>query len=133
MTKLRMPVRLVEIELDGDYQGWKFTGKVNPSIGTMEDLTSGDFARIRKGLVAVVYPPWNFVDEQGDPLPEPRPEEPEPPLNGEGEPEPVSSTISPPLLTRALPTCARASGKGVADWPASARIAGQSSCSCSAP
>lgn len=92
-AKRVMPVKLSEIELDGDYAGWKFTGKTNPTIATMEDLTSGDFGRIKRGLCHVTYPPWDFVDEDGAPLPDPKPHEPFPPLNKDGEESPKDGVV----------------------------------------
>jgi hypothetical protein len=63
----KMPVRTKEIELTGDYAGWKFTGRINPPMSTLDDLVSSNFNRIIAGLSKIVLA-WNFVDEEGQPL-----------------------------------------------------------------
>lgn len=68
--KRKMPVKMQRIELTGDYEGWEFTGRTNPKMATLDDISSGVFRRITGGLAEVVID-WNFVDEQGAALPSP--------------------------------------------------------------
>jgi hypothetical protein len=66
----KMPVRVKDIELTGDWAGWSFTGRTNPKMSTLDDLSSGVFRRIASALSEVVLS-WNFVDENGTALPNP--------------------------------------------------------------
>lgn len=66
----RMPVRTEDFELTGDWVGWAFTAKTSLSMGAGEDLTSGDFERIKKTLAEIIVT-WNFVDSEGKALPDP--------------------------------------------------------------
>lgn len=68
--KRKMPVRTQRIELAGEFEGWDFTGRINPKMSTLDDISSGIFRRITAGLAEVVLD-WNFVDENGAPLPSP--------------------------------------------------------------
>lgn len=70
MSQRRMPVNTQEIALTGDWEGWKFTARINPPIGIFVDIASGEFARIAKGLSKVIVS-WNFVDSEGVELPKP--------------------------------------------------------------
>ena len=66
----KMPVKTQLIELTGEYEGWSFTGRTNPKMSTLDDISSGVFRRISEGLAEVVLD-WNFVDEEGNPLKSP--------------------------------------------------------------
>lgn len=68
--KRKMPVRTRTIALSGDWEGWEFEARTNPTMGTLGDLSSGQFERIITGLANTVKG-WNFVDEDGQPLPNP--------------------------------------------------------------
>lgn len=71
MSELRkMPVKTRQIELDGDFAGWEFTARTNPSIAVLEKLQSGKFGMICEALGETVLA-WNFVDEEGEALPSP--------------------------------------------------------------
>ena len=72
MEKRRLVLRRKEVVIkEGDYEGWQFTAVVNPPLRVIEDLGSGEISQIVKGLAKVLVPPWNFVDENGDPFPDP--------------------------------------------------------------
>lgn len=64
----RMPVRTATVELAGDFEGWTATMRVNPKMRTLDDLRSGDDVRLRAAVASLVVD-WNFVDEEGEPLP----------------------------------------------------------------
>lgn len=70
---MRMPVKTKEIDLDGEWAGWKFTVKRNAPLDVLlriEDLKT-DTANLG-GLIDVlpeIVIRWNFVDEAGEPLP----------------------------------------------------------------
>ncbi len=64
------PVRTACIELDGDYAGWWATVRTNLKIRTFKELIAGDLDRSTKALSQILLA-WNFVDEQGQPLPSP--------------------------------------------------------------
>lgn len=70
---LRMPVVTKEIELGGDYAGWKLTIRRNAPLDVVLRLDglktdSGDLGGLIDMLPEIIVR-WNFVDEQGDPLP----------------------------------------------------------------
>lgn len=65
-----MPVRTAVLALDGDYEGWSATVRTNPRSIVLDEFGSEDFMRIRKALAQIVLT-WNFVDEDGEPLPAP--------------------------------------------------------------
>lgn len=67
--KRKMPIRSKEITLNGDWAGWTFTGRTNPTMATLDDLISGNYGRIIDALDKLVSS-WNFVDEEGQPLPD---------------------------------------------------------------
>ncbi len=72
MSERRLVLRRKEITIkEGDYAGWKFTGIVNPPLNAIEDLTSATIERMKKGLTRIIVAPWNFVDEEGKPMPDP--------------------------------------------------------------
>ena len=64
-----MPVKTDTIELDGDYEGWEFEARLNPPLKVFGDLSSGEFARISPALAKIAIR-WNFLNEDGTPLPE---------------------------------------------------------------
>jgi hypothetical protein len=66
----KMPVRSKEITLNGDWTGFKFTAKTNPTMGSLEDMMSGNYSQMRQALAEIILT-WNFPDEQGQPLPDP--------------------------------------------------------------
>lgn len=70
--KRRAPVRRHRIELDDDgFPGWWVEVRLNPPWGVMEDLyDTDDFRVVRESLARVILD-WNFVDDEGDPLPPP--------------------------------------------------------------
>lgn len=65
--KRKMPIRTKEIALNGDWAGWTFTGRTNPTMSVLDNLISGNYGRIIEALDQLVIG-WNFVDEQGEPL-----------------------------------------------------------------
>jgi hypothetical protein len=67
-NKRRMPVKVTQIKLSGDYEGWEAEVRSNPPMRVFESLLSGKIETIRDALIAVVKS-WNFVDEEGEPLP----------------------------------------------------------------
>lgn len=58
------------MELNGLYEGWKFTFRKNPPIGILQLITSGQIGDVVQGLGELVID-WNFVDENGKDLGEP--------------------------------------------------------------
>jgi hypothetical protein len=68
---VRTAVRTVEIALDGDYEGWSASMRINPPMRIMDELRSGDIPRYRAALAEVISA-WNFVDDEGRPLPLPK-------------------------------------------------------------
>jgi hypothetical protein len=72
MTDLirKMPVRTRPVQLKEQWAGWEFTARMNPPVCVFEDIASGDFARIVDGMTLVIVS-WNWVNEVGEPLPEP--------------------------------------------------------------
>ena len=67
MPKRKAIVKLANVELKGDYAGWKMTIRTNPPFRAFADLASGDMERMIKGLSSIIRS-WNFVNEEGDDL-----------------------------------------------------------------
>jgi hypothetical protein len=62
----RMPVRTSRVEMDAPYEGWTATVRVNVPMQQYEKL----FARqTRYEAMAEVVQGWNFVDDDGEPIP----------------------------------------------------------------
>lgn len=70
-TAVRTALHTAVVLLDGGYDGWAATMRVNPAMRVMEELRSGETARYRAGLAEVIFD-WNFVDDEGKSLPLPR-------------------------------------------------------------
>jgi len=69
-VKRRMPIKLETFRLDGDYEGWEFTARVNPPVGVLDDLQSGEPEKVY-AVLAFLIKNWNFVDEEGKSLGKP--------------------------------------------------------------
>ena len=67
----RLPVRTKLVKLEGDYEGWELTMVTSLPLGVIEDLQSGTLEGLHKGLAKTIRAPWNFVDEEGNPMPDP--------------------------------------------------------------
>ncbi len=74
----RMPIKTRVVELDGDYAGWRATVRTNAPFANflrLSQLSGEDNAATVKALgeVYAMLPKlvhgWNFVDEDGEPLP----------------------------------------------------------------
>jgi hypothetical protein len=67
----RMPVKEVEIQMGGDYEGFNFTIRKNLKASDVDSLLSAaeskDRIIIRKAYARIVKA-WNFCDEEGEPL-----------------------------------------------------------------
>lgn len=66
----KMPIKVRTIHLHGEYEGWWFEARTNPKLSAFSDVASGDFDRMVGGLSKIIRR-WNFVDEEGLPLPQP--------------------------------------------------------------
>lgn len=73
----RMPVKTRRVDLDGEYAGWWAVLRTNAPFGLYLALTelqaAGDdgaraFARLAE-LLPTLITAWNFVDEEGAPIP----------------------------------------------------------------
>ena len=62
---MKMPVRKQNFELDGDYEGWKFTARINMPMGVLERMGTGKISEINLALSDIALE-WNFVDEEGE-------------------------------------------------------------------
>lgn len=73
--KRRLVMRKREITIkEGDFAGWSFTAILNPPLRTIEDLTAPGISRMVDGLARILVAPWNFVDEEGNPMADPSPD-----------------------------------------------------------
>ena len=63
----KLPIKLSELKLTGEWEGWECTVRTNPPISVFADIASGDFDRIVKGVSKIIVK-WNFVDENGEPF-----------------------------------------------------------------
>jgi hypothetical protein len=74
VPRRRMPIERAELTIDlPGYEDWRVTVRLNPSWRLLEDdlrraLAAGDTARFAKALTRIILD-WNFVDEEGEPLP----------------------------------------------------------------
>lgn len=77
-TRRRLQVKTRRVELDGEYEGWWVTVRTNAPFGmflSMTQLNTNDEAGQTAALVKMVnmlpdlIHGWNFVDEEGEPLP----------------------------------------------------------------
>lgn len=70
---MKMPVKVKEIELDGEWEGWRLTVRRNAPLDVvlrLQGLASDEGSL--GGLIATlpdIIVRWNFVDEDGLPLP----------------------------------------------------------------
>ncbi len=67
---LKMPVQTKEIELDGEYKGFKCTVNTAMPMYIFTYLQTGNWDLIQAALKMVLID-WNFTDEEGKPLPKP--------------------------------------------------------------
>lgn len=65
------PVRTIEVVLDGDYAGWWARMRTNQKFGTLIALTSDDTHEQLRAM-RDIFVEWNWVDEAGEPLPQPK-------------------------------------------------------------
>ena len=70
MSDRRMPVHTEKVEMKNEWEGWTFTALMNPPLRVYEDLISGKVDRIAPALSNVLIV-WNFVDVDGNDLPQP--------------------------------------------------------------
>lgn len=71
-TAVSFPIKTVTIELDEiDYVGWHTTLRTNIRSSVYDDMVSGDETRWW-GAFGQAVTGWNFVDEDGQPLPLPK-------------------------------------------------------------
>ena len=66
----RLVIRTRDLELTGDFVGWRFTARMNPTLYTLAELSSKEFERIIAAMTQIVRA-WNFVDEEGKDMPAP--------------------------------------------------------------
>ena len=69
----RLAVRIKEVHLNGEFQGWSFVCRTNVPWSVLEGMQSGNYERIRDELAKILIS-WDFVDEEGRPMPKPSPE-----------------------------------------------------------
>jgi hypothetical protein len=74
----RMPIKTRTVELTGDYAGWSATVRTNAPFSNFLQLSqlTGDDGQAALKALAEIYRllpklifAWNFVDEEGTPLP----------------------------------------------------------------
>lgn len=69
--KMKMPVRIEWLELNGLYEGFKVRARVNPTMKMAARIASGNFDLMTRTLHEHIIYEWNFVDENGDYLGDP--------------------------------------------------------------
>lgn len=67
---MKLPIKTAKLSLSGDYEGWECTVRTNPPLRVFRMLQS-DLAEDVIAALAVIILDWNFVDEEGNPLPPP--------------------------------------------------------------
>ena len=70
---LRMPIKLVRLRFDGDgYPGFECDRRINLPLGINRELSqagAGEDEQRYRELLLQVFPWWNFVDTEGEPIP----------------------------------------------------------------
>lgn len=64
----KLSPRYHTFELNGNYTGWAFVARANPTLEQLEVIVGGGLQGIIEALVGLTSE-WNFVDENGDDLP----------------------------------------------------------------
>ena len=80
---MKMPKRTREIELDGDYEGFKAEVDLGMPMFVYSYINTGQWHLIQHALQRIIVK-WNFVDTEGNPLPQPN--EMVPVLDADGNP-----------------------------------------------
>lgn len=75
----KLPIKVETIQLNGDYTGFEFQCRTNPAWGLfMDKLTALEKSELNDadavldklfGILEAVAVGWNFVDENGKPIP----------------------------------------------------------------
>jgi len=64
-----MPIRTVELDFtDDEYPRFHATARLNISLWVGDEMKSGDEERARTAFL-VMFPAWDFVDEEGKEIP----------------------------------------------------------------
>jgi hypothetical protein len=72
LTPRPAPVRTIEVVLDGDHAGWCAQMRTSGlKYGVLMDIAGEDEA-VRLAALGSIFIEWNWVNEDGDPLPQPR-------------------------------------------------------------
>lgn len=77
--KRKLPVKRVEVQLTGDYEGWHFAYRQNPPMGpylermaALQSMDQSDETSVVRamdgmyGVLDLMLIDWNFVDEEGE-------------------------------------------------------------------
>lgn len=73
VSAVRMHVKTVEIKLDEiGYEGWSVTMRTNPRSSVYDGLLALDDEGRWWGSFAQIVDHWNFADEDGEALPQPK-------------------------------------------------------------
>jgi hypothetical protein len=65
----KMPLKTVKLEFSEDgYPDFHATGRLNVPVRIGDEFRSGDEERARKAAL-VIFPEWDFVDEEGNEIP----------------------------------------------------------------
>lgn len=67
----KMPVKIDKVNLTGDYEGWWFVARLNPKMELFNMLMRGTYDGMVTVLSELTVGEWNFVDEDGQALPQP--------------------------------------------------------------
>lgn len=64
-----MPIRTLRVQLEGDYADFSLEMRSNPPLRVFTDIQSNsDFATLRDRVCELIVD-WDFVDDQGEPIP----------------------------------------------------------------
>lgn len=69
--KRKLPVKIEKIELENEWEGWWFEGRVNPKMQVFGKMMTGVYDDMVDSLADLLIS-WNFVDEYGEELPQPK-------------------------------------------------------------
>lgn len=68
--KRKLPVKIEKIELEDEWEGWWFVGRVNPKMQVFGKMMTGVYDDMVDSLADLLIE-WNFVDENGGEMPQP--------------------------------------------------------------
>lgn len=69
-SKRKMPIKLVTLDFaEDDYEGFTCQRRLNLRMGTINRLLRAETEETSRQCWLEIFPEWDFVDEDGEPIP----------------------------------------------------------------